>query len=88
MSEELIMVWREGEIDPHLPALHRKGLTVEIILAGEVLFHHAVSQEAKKYRRSECVKYIFYWLIDNNIFEKFDMSPIIGWPKGRMEIPF
>lgn len=89
MSEKLTMVWSEGEVDPHLPHAHRKGLSVEIMLAGEVLFRHAVTQEAHKYRRSDCVKHIFYWLIDHRIFEQFDMSPLIGLPvEGQVEIPF
>lgn len=81
---KLEMVWQEGEHD----AGRRKGLAVEIMFEGEVLHRHAISQEVGRYKRSECVKWLFYWMIDNNIFDDVELSPIPSMPESTQELPF
>ncbi len=87
MGERVTMEWFEGEIDPHLPT-HKKGLAVEISIAGEVAYYHAVTQPIASYRKSDCVKAIFYWLIDFDLFDEMDLSPPPKMPDDRQDIPF
>lgn len=88
MGERVTMEWQEVHIDAHLPSGGRKGLGVEITIAGEMVRRYAVTQEAAKYRRTDCVKHIFYWLIDEGIFEEIDLSPVINPPGQTVDIPF
>lgn len=83
------MEWWEGELDPHLPSLHKRGLAVEIKIADEVVFRHAVMQPVKSYRKTDCVKAIFYWMIDNGVFDDLDMSHMTTFNDTTIrDIPF